>query len=90
MTDISELTKDELKMLALEHGIKLDMRKGVEELRTEVSALNSAEPIEDESVIDLHATHLYNRANGRVFVRTTALENHLKDFYFCDADGKPV
>lgn len=91
---MDEMTKDELKALAMDkYGVKLDMRKGIDDLRAEVEALDASpeglDSLEPE-IVAPEATHVFNRANGRVFVRTVALENHLKDFFYCDKDGKPV
>lgn len=86
-----EMNKDELKAFALDgYGVKLDMRKSVEDLRQEVAALVDPPVEEEPKHEEPRATHIKNRENGLIFLRTPALENHLKSFFLCDKDGKPV
>ncbi len=100
MPNINEMSKDELKVYA-ESGadfpaISLDMRKSIDTLRAEVQAALPVPAMEGElftknETVPALATHIRNKANGRIFVKTDLLVKHLGDIgVICDKDGNPA
>ena len=103
---ISEMTKDELKAYAASDvdfsAIELDMRKSVDTLRAEVQKVyDTTHPetlvakegelyVKGEQVPVL-ATHIRNKKNNRIFVKTETLVKHLgDDGIVCDVNGNPA
>lgn len=85
-TDISTLDKDQLAAHAkTEFNVDLDLRKGIDKLRIEVSALQAPTAVEAAPVVN--GTHILNRDTGRVFPYTEHLYNHLQNRVLCDKDG---
>jgi len=92
MLDISDFDKDQLSEYAFNtFSAELDMRKSLSKLKDEVKALQ--EKPKPEAIVkptNPKATHILNRDNGRWFVWTPLLHQHLKNAVPCDKDGNPV
>lgn len=91
MKQISEMSKDELGVLAAEHGKMIDKRRKVEELRTEVQSIilsGISEPVEVKPK-DTPVKYLKHPVNGRVFLATEHLLSR-GDMLPCDESGTEV
>lgn len=91
MLDISSLDKDGLADYARTvFKTELDMRKNLESLRKDVKAMQDKPAKADELPLK-KASHIKNKANGRVFPYTQLLIAHLGDNAIpCDENGEPA
>jgi hypothetical protein len=103
---INEMSKDELKVYAASgvdfSAIELDMRKSIDTLRADMQKVyDTTHPettvaVEGElftknEQVPILATHIQNKANGRIFVKTDLLVKHLGvDGIVCDKHGNPA
>lgn len=95
-TPIDAMSKDDLAMIALGHGVELDMSKRIDVLRKQVQGLVSGKAvaiIEEAKAVKAktarNASHLQNPVTGTVFP-WTALLHARGDLIACDMDGNPV
>ena len=86
MTEVAEMTKDELAEYAKTTFKKeIDMRKSLENLRAEVSKMTEQSTAEN---VETAKTHIKNTKTGLVFLWTQALQDHLgNDGKLCNSDG---
>jgi len=100
---INEMSKDELKEYAVSgidfSAIELDMRKNIDTLRTDIQKIYDTTHPETLVAVEgdlftknkqvpILATHIKNKANGRIFDKTELLVKHLGDNgVVCDANG---
>lgn len=93
-TDISEFDKDQLADYAkAELGIDLDLRKKIENLRTEVAAQQAHVAKRQQApAAEKKAApkFLLNRDTGMVFKYTDQLRAHLTNAIACDENGNPA
>lgn len=92
--DISTFDKDQLADYAkAELGIDLDLRKGIEKLRTEITAQQAhvAKRQQTPATVKKEAPKfLLNRDTGMVFKYTDQLRAHLTNAIACDENGNPA
>ena len=86
--DMSALNKDELADYAREaFGVEIDMRKNLDTMRKDIKALQD-KPKQEDMLPLKKATHILNKANGRVFPYTQLLMMHLGENAIpCDESG---
>lgn len=103
---ISEMSKDELKEYAASgvdfSAIELDMRKSIDTLRADIQKVydtthpettvaKEGELFTKGEQVPILATHIKNKATGRIFVKTELLVKHLGDNgIVCDVNGSPA
>jgi hypothetical protein len=93
MIDVNEMDKDQLGDYAKNvFKVDLDMRKSIENLRVEVTKLQTKGKAEDIPVVKLSAsaTHIRNNDTGQHFPMTPELANYLKNWSPCDDKGNVV
>ena len=92
MVNVNEMDKDQLAEYANNvYGVPLDMRKTLENLRVEVTKLQTKTP-DEVPVIELSSkvTHIRNNDTGNWFPFTPELRDYLKNWSPCDEKGNIV
>ena len=91
MIDVSEFDKDQLAEYAKNvFSVDLDMRKGIDKLRSEVKALQSKPEKAKEKPKNPNATHIRNNETGTIFPYTALLKGYLPNATDCDENGNSV
>jgi len=91
VVDITGMDKDSLSKFAIENfGLKLDLRKPINELVDLVNAESEKTQLVDEVAVDDKPKFILNRDTGKVFPWTEELRAYLQNAIACDENGKPV
>lgn len=70
--------------------VKLDLRKSLDDLQSQVLALQNNVPEAKADAAKTDDIYIKNRETGQVFQYTDAIWNYLSDRCKCDKDGNDV